>query len=133
MYILEVILEDNGKRVDNVALKHLVGLKPELEISRTIVQDMIDKGEILLNGKIGKVSHKVNAGDKIEIDLEKLEKSPEKVKSRSYDLVLNGVELGSGSIRIHNQQLQEKIFKIIGIDKQTTFTAGGWRRLFLFG
>ena len=74
MYILEVILEDNGKRVDNVALKHLVGLKPELEISRTIVQDMIDKGEILLNGKIGKVSHKVNAGDKIEIDLEKLEK-----------------------------------------------------------
>ena len=60
--------------MDNVALKHLVGLKPELEISRTIVQDMIDKGEILLNGKIVKVSHKVNTGDKIEIDLEKLEK-----------------------------------------------------------
>jgi len=74
MYILEAILEDNGKRVDNVTLKHLVGLKPELEISRTIVQDMIDKGEILLNGKIVKVSHKVNAGNKIEINLEKLEK-----------------------------------------------------------
>ncbi|MBU1912986.1 MAG: RluA family pseudouridine synthase [Candidatus Omnitrophica bacterium] len=74
MYILEVILEDSGKRVDNVTLKHLVGLKPELEISRTIVQDMIDKGEILLNGKIVKVSHKVNAGDKIEIDSEKLER-----------------------------------------------------------
>ena len=50
-------------------------------------------------------------------DLGILENEPQKVKSRSYDLVLNGVELGSGSIRIHNQQLQERIFKIIGIDK----------------
>jgi aspartyl-tRNA synthetase len=50
-------------------------------------------------------------------DLGILEKSPEKVKSRSYDLVLNGMEIGSGSIRIHNQELQERIFKIIGIGK----------------
>lgn len=74
MYILEVILGDSGKRVDNVALRHLVGLKPELEISRTIVQDMIDRGEILLNGKIAKVGHKVSVGDKIEINLAELEK-----------------------------------------------------------
>ncbi|MEK6733128.1 MAG: RluA family pseudouridine synthase [Candidatus Omnitrophota bacterium] len=74
MHILEVALEDSGKRVDNVSLKHLVGVKPELEISRTLVQDMIDKGEVLLNGKKVKPSHKVNTGDKIEIDLEKLEK-----------------------------------------------------------
>jgi len=52
----------------------------------------------------------------LEEDLANLEKSPDKVKSRSYDLVLNGVELGSGSVRIHNQKLQEQIFKIIGID-----------------
>jgi len=51
-------------------------------------------------------------------DLGLLEKSPEKVLSRSYDLVLNGVEMGSGSIRIHNQELQERIFKIIGIEKE---------------
>ncbi|MDP2941496.1 MAG: aspartate--tRNA ligase [Candidatus Omnitrophota bacterium] len=50
-------------------------------------------------------------------DLGMLETAPEKVKSRSYDLVLNGTELGSGSIRIHQQELQERIFKIIGIDK----------------
>jgi aspartyl-tRNA synthetase len=50
--------------------------------------------------------------------LEILEKSPEKIKSRSYDLVLNGMEIGSGSIRIHNPQLQERIFNIIGIDKE---------------
>ncbi|MFZ2602779.1 MAG: aspartate--tRNA ligase [Candidatus Omnitrophota bacterium] len=49
--------------------------------------------------------------------LETLEKSPEKVKARSYDLVLNGTEIGSGSIRIHDQKLQERIFNIIGIDE----------------
>jgi len=74
MYILDVILEDNGKRVDNVTLRHLVGLKPELELSRTIVQGMIDNAEILLNSKAVKVGHKVKIGDRIEIDLEKLEK-----------------------------------------------------------
>jgi len=51
-------------------------------------------------------------------DLRILDKAPEKIRSRSYDLVLNGMEIGSGSIRIHNQQLQERIFKIIGIDKE---------------
>jgi len=51
-------------------------------------------------------------------DIPNLEKSPDKVQSCSYDLVLNGMELGSGSIRIHRPELQEKIFKIIGIDKE---------------
>jgi len=51
-------------------------------------------------------------------DLDILEKTPDEVKSRSYDLVLNGMEIGSGSIRIHNQKLQERIFKIIGINKK---------------
>jgi aspartyl-tRNA synthetase len=53
-----------------------------------------------------------------DCDLENLEKSPEKVKSRSYDLVLNGMELGSGSIRIHRRELQQKIFNIIGIGEE---------------
>ncbi len=51
-------------------------------------------------------------------DLGVLEQAPDKVKSRSYDLVLNGMEIGSGSIRIHNQELQERIFNIIGINKE---------------
>ncbi len=59
-------------------------------------------------------------------DLDILEKSPDKVKSRSYDLVLNGNEIGSGSIRIHNQQLQEKVFRIIGINKDEAYKRFGF-------
>lgn len=59
-------------------------------------------------------------------DLELLEKSPEKIKSRSYDLVLNGMEIGSGSVRIHKQELQERIFKIIGIDKEQAYRRFGF-------
>jgi len=51
-----------------------------------------------------------------EEDLPLLEEAPEKVKARSYDLVLNGEEIGGGSIRIHHKKLQEKIFSILGID-----------------
>jgi aspartyl-tRNA synthetase len=51
-------------------------------------------------------------------DVGLLDKSLDKVRSRSYDLVLNGTEIGSGSIRIHDQKLQEKIFQIIGINKE---------------
>ena len=53
-----------------------------------------------------------------EEDLENLDKDPGKVKSRSYDLVLNGMELGSGSVRIHRRELQQKIFSIIGINEE---------------
>ena len=47
------------------------------------------------------------------IDL--IEKDPSKVRSRAYDLVINGVEIASGSIRIHKRDLQEKIFSRIGL------------------
>jgi aspartyl-tRNA synthetase len=50
-------------------------------------------------------------------DISLLDKSPECVRARSYDLVLNGVEIASGSIRIHRSDLQEKIFKIMGMKK----------------
>jgi aspartyl-tRNA synthetase len=51
-------------------------------------------------------------------DLDILGENPEKVRSRSYDLVLNGVEIGGGSVRIHDIQMQERIFKILGISKE---------------
>jgi aspartyl-tRNA synthetase len=48
-------------------------------------------------------------------DLDKLESDPLSVRSLAYDLVLNGVELGSGSVRIHDRLLQQRIFSLLGI------------------
>ncbi len=47
-----------------------------------------------------------------------LESNPEKVLGQLYDLTLNGVELASGSIRIHNSEIQERVMKVIGIKKE---------------
>lgn len=47
-------------------------------------------------------------------DIDMLDTNPGKVRSKTYDIILNGVELGGGSIRIHDQKLQKKIFKLIG-------------------
>lgn len=51
-------------------------------------------------------------------DVDKLLRDPEHCYSRAYDLVLNGYELLSGSIRIHDQALQEKVFEAIGMTKE---------------
>lgn len=52
-------------------------------------------------------------------DIELLDKNPDAVHAKAYDIVLNGNEIGGGSIRIHNKDLQHKIFKILGL-KETT-------------
>jgi len=49
-----------------------------------------------------------------EEDIPLLDTAPEKVKARHYDIVCNGCELSSGSIRIHNRALQERIFRLLG-------------------
>jgi aspartyl-tRNA synthetase len=49
-----------------------------------------------------------------------LDKEPAKVRGQHYDVVCNGSELGSGSIRIHNRQFQEEIFGLLGYSKEET-------------
>ena len=49
-----------------------------------------------------------------------LDAEPAKVNGQHYDVVCNGCELGSGSIRIHNRQLQEKVFSLLGYSKEET-------------
>ncbi len=51
-------------------------------------------------------------------DLGRLESDPMSVRSQAYDLVLNGWELGSGSIRIHDPRLQQRVFSLLGIDPE---------------
>lgn len=52
----------------------------------------------------------------LQEDIDLIENEPAKVRSRAYDLVVNGVEIASGSIRIHRTELQERIFQRIGLD-----------------
>jgi len=50
-------------------------------------------------------------------DLDLLESEPLRVRAQLYDLVMNGVELGSGSIRIHRRDIQARVMKVIGLDE----------------
>ncbi len=52
-------------------------------------------------------------------DPQALESDPGEARSRAYDVVLNGVEVGGGSIRIHRREMQEAVFRVLGIDEET--------------
>lgn len=54
----------------------------------------------------------------LEEDLPLLDIAPEKVRAQAYDLILNGEEIGGGSIRIHTAELQQKIFTLLGISPE---------------
>ena len=51
-------------------------------------------------------------------DIPLLESQPEKVRAKAYDFVCNGIEVGGGSLRIHDTQLQEKMFEVLGFTKE---------------
>src|SRR2546430_5346825 len=52
-------------------------------------------------------------------DMSFVEERPYDVRAHAYDIVCNGYELGGGSMRIHHRDLQERVFRILGLDKET--------------
>lgn len=67
-------------------------------------------------------------------DIELLEKDPGKIRANAYDLVINGVEIGGGSIRIHNRELQNRMFKALGFtDDEAQKQFGFLLKAFTYG
>ncbi len=62
----------------------------------------------------------------MEEDLGLIESDPGKVRARAYDIVLNGTELGGGSVRIHQNDVQEKMFQALGFAKETAYEQFGF-------
>ena len=58
--------------------------------------------------------------------IDEMRESPQTAISNAYDAVVNGVELGSGSIRIHDPEIQRQVFEILGIDRETAERRFGW-------
>ncbi|QZY57043.1 aspartate--tRNA ligase [Crassaminicella profunda] len=61
-----------------------------------------------------------------EEDLELLETAPHKARAKAYDIVLNGVEIGGGSIRIHNSDIQKRMFKALGFTEEEAWAQFGF-------
>ncbi|MDD6201744.1 MAG: aspartate--tRNA ligase [Lachnospiraceae bacterium] len=55
----------------------------------------------------------------MEEDWQYIDSDPGRVRAKAYDIVLNGVELGGGSVRIHQADIQEKMFEVLGLSKET--------------
>lgn len=70
----------------------------------------------------------------MEEDLDLLDADPGKVRAKAYDIVLNGTELGGGSVRIHQNQIQEKMFEALGFTKEAAYEQFGFLlRAFQYG
>ena len=59
-------------------------------------------------------------------DIQYLDSDPGRVRAKAYDIVLNGTELGGGSVRIHQSDIQEKMFEILGFEKEDAYSRFGF-------
>ena len=91
----------------NTSLKWIKDLVPGLDCTP---QEYMDA--MTLSGS------KVEGYENMDEDLDKLESDPGSVRAKAYDIVLNGTELGGGSVRIHQDDIQEKMFEVLGFTKE---------------
>ncbi len=68
------------------------------------------------DGRLYALHHPFTAPSNLDVDA--LKKDPTKALSNAYDMVLNGVELGGGSVRIHDMELQSAVFELLGIEEK---------------
>ncbi len=62
----------------------------------------------------------------MEEDWQYIDSDPARVRAKAYDIVLNGVELGGGSVRIHQNDIQEKMFEVLGFTKESAWERFGF-------
>lgn len=62
----------------------------------------------------------------MEEDWDKIDSAPGEVRAKAYDIVLNGTELGGGSVRIHRNDIQEKMFEVLGFTKEQAYSQFGF-------
>lgn len=84
----------------------------ELAFEWVVDFPMFEQGE---DGKLNAVHHPFTSPK--DEDMVLLDKEPLKAKAKAYDLVLNGYEVAGGSIRIHQRELQNKVFQLLGLEK----------------
>jgi aspartyl-tRNA synthetase len=70
------------------------------------------------SGRLASVNHPFTAP--LEEDLPRLESDPASVRAQAYDIVLNGTEAGGGSIRIHDAELQARVFRLLSLTDEET-------------
>jgi aspartyl-tRNA synthetase len=70
-----------------------------------------------VTGRLGSTHHPFTSPHPDDVQF--LDSDPDRVRAVAYDVVLNGTELGGGSIRIHDPALQERVFRLLGIDEAT--------------
>jgi len=75
-------------------------------------------------GRLVPMNHPFTAP--LEEDLDRLDTAPASVRARAYDIVLDGIELGGGSIRIHQRALQQRAFQLLGIEPAEAEARFGW-------
>ena len=62
----------------------------------------------------------------MEEDLQYIDTDPGRVRAKAYDIVLNGTEIGGGSVRIHQNDIQEKMFEVLGFTKEKAYEQFGF-------
>ncbi|HUU61003.1 MAG TPA: aspartate--tRNA ligase [Acidimicrobiia bacterium] len=78
--------------------------------------------EVTAEGGLAPAHHPFTA----PVDVREMEEDPRRAKARAYDLVLNGTELGSGSVRIHDPAVQRRVFSVLGISDEEAERRFGW-------